>query len=90
MNISLRKPLISALAVTLAFAGSAMADGANKDEAVTMVKKAVAFGMEVKLRGREVKDFPEFPAAWLEAAKRSKTKVLVIPPDELFKLIWAD
>ena len=56
MNISLRKPLISALAVTLAFAGSALAaDGANKDEAVTMVKKAVAF---IKEQGAE-KAYPE-------------------------------
>ncbi len=45
------KPLISALAATLAFAGPAMAgDGAKKDDAVAMVKKAVAF---IKEQGPE-------------------------------------
>ena len=45
MSIWLRKPLISALAATLVFAGAAAlaADGANKDDAVAMVKKAVVF-----------------------------------------------
>jgi cytochrome c len=45
MNNWLKKPLVPVIAGMLAFAGSsAMADGgANKDEAVAMVKKAVAF-----------------------------------------------
>jgi cytochrome c len=38
------KPLISAIAATLVFAGAAVAaGGANKDDAIAMVKKAVAF-----------------------------------------------
>jgi signal transduction histidine kinase len=49
MNIWKRKPLIPALAFTLAFVGTAAA-GANKDEAVAMVKKAVAF---IKEQGAE-------------------------------------
>ena len=56
MNIWLRKPLISAVAGTLVFVGAAMAaDGAGKDEAVAMVKKAVAF---IKEQGPE-KAYPE-------------------------------
>ena len=57
MNIWSRKPLIfSAFAATLVFAGvAAAADGANKDEAVAMVKKAVAF---IKEQGVE-KAYPE-------------------------------
>ena len=45
MNIWLKKSLISAVAGTLVFVGAAAiaADGAGKDEAVAMVKKAVAF-----------------------------------------------
>lgn len=57
MNTWLRKPLISALAVTLAFVGgAALADGAGKDDAVAMVKKAVAF---IKEQGPD-KAYPEF------------------------------
>lgn len=48
----LRKPLVPVIAGILVFAGSsAMADaGANKDEAVAMVKKAVSF---IKEQGAE-------------------------------------
>jgi hypothetical protein len=60
-----------------------------KVETIEVKKGAVAFGMEVTLRGQKVKKFPEFPTAWLEAAKRSGTRLLV-PPDDLFKVIWPD
>lgn len=44
MNNWLRKPFISVMAATLVFVGAAAAsDGANKDDAIAMVKKAVAF-----------------------------------------------
>jgi cytochrome c len=50
------KPLICALAATFVAVGSAVAaDGANKDDAVAMVKKAVAF---IKEQGPE-KSYPE-------------------------------
>jgi cytochrome c len=50
VNTWLRKP-ISTLAATLVFAGAAIAaDGAGKDDAVAMVKKAVAF---IKEQGPE-------------------------------------
>src|SRR3954451_8306213 len=50
------KPLICALAATFVSVGSAAAaDGANKDDAVAMVKKAVAF---IKEQGPE-KSYPE-------------------------------
>ncbi len=60
-----------------------------KVEAIPVKGGPVAFGMEVRLNGQRVGRFPEFPAAWLEAARRSGTKLLV-PPDELFKVIWPD
>ena len=58
MNIRFRKPLISALVATLVSAGTAAmaGDGANKDDAVAMVKKAVAF---IKEQSPD-KAYPEF------------------------------
>ena len=50
MNIWSSKTLIPALAFTLALVGSATAGGPTKDEAVAMVKKAVAF---IKEQGPE-------------------------------------
>jgi signal transduction histidine kinase len=55
MNIWSTKPLISALAATLVFVGGAAAGGPTKDEAVAMVKNAVAF---IKEQGPE-KAYPE-------------------------------
>jgi cytochrome c len=58
MNNWLRKPLVPVITAMLVFAGtSAMADGgANKDEAIAMVKKAVAF---IKEQGSD-KAYPVF------------------------------
>jgi cytochrome c len=54
----LRKPLISVLSATLVFAGTAAmaTDGAKKDDAVAMVKKAVSF---IKDQGAD-KAYPDF------------------------------
>ena len=58
MNIWTRKPLISALAAAVVFVSAAAmaADGANKDDAVAMVKKAVA---SIKEQGPD-KAYAEF------------------------------
>jgi cytochrome c len=58
VNNSLRKPLVSMIAATLVFAASAAlaGEGAGKDEAVAMVKKAVDF---IKAQGAD-KAYPEF------------------------------
>ena len=57
MNVNnwLRKPLMSAFAATLAVGTAMAADGAGKDEAVAMVKKAVTF---IKEQGGD-KAYPE-------------------------------
>jgi cytochrome c len=56
VNIRLRKRLISVAAATLAFGPAAIAaDGAGKDDAVAMVKRAVTF---IKEQGGE-KAYPE-------------------------------
>jgi len=57
VNTWSRKPLISALAATLVCVGAAAAaDGAKKDDAMAMVKKAVA---SIKEQGPD-KAYPEF------------------------------
>jgi cytochrome c len=58
VNTRFMKPLISALVATLVSAGSAAmaADGASKDDAIAMVKKAVAF---IKEQSPD-KAYPEF------------------------------
>lgn len=57
MNNWSTKLLVSGLTAMFAFAGAASAaDGANKDEAVAMVKKAVSF---IKDKGAD-KAYPEF------------------------------
>jgi signal transduction histidine kinase len=57
VNIWSTKPFVSALAAMLVFAGAAAAaDGAGKDDAVAMVKKAVTF---IKEQGAD-KAYAEF------------------------------
>jgi hypothetical protein len=60
-----------------------------KVEAVDLKKGPAGFAMEVKLFGQKPSEYPEFPATWVEAAKKGEMKLL-IPPDELFKTIWPD
>ena len=47
------------------------------------------FYRPVNLFGQKPKKYPEFPQSWVEAAKKSETKLL-LPPDDLFKIIWPD
>lgn len=58
-------------------------------EAVDLKKGPAGFAMELKLFGQKPDKYPEFPQSWVDAAKRSETKLLV-PPDDLFKIIWPD
>lgn len=61
----------------------------GKVPTIDLKNRPMAFGMEIKLRGQKVEKFPEFPTTWIEASKKSKG-MLVVPPDELFKVIWPD
>src|SRR5262249_2112923 len=61
----------------------------TKVEAVDLLKGPAGFALEVNLFGGKPEKYPEFPQSWIEAAKKSKT-MLLIPPDELFKTIWPD
>lgn len=61
----------------------------GKIEGVDLKKGPAGFAMEVNLFGQKAGKFPEFPQSWVEAAKKGKAKLLV-PPDELFKILWPD
>jgi hypothetical protein len=58
-------------------------------EAVDLIKSPAGFALEVNLYGQKPSKYPAFPQIWIDAAKKSKTKLLV-PPDDLFKVIWPD
>jgi hypothetical protein len=60
-----------------------------KVEAVDLKKGPAGFAMEVSLFGQKPDKYPEFPQSWVEAAKKSETKLL-LPPDDLFKIIWPE
>jgi hypothetical protein len=60
-----------------------------KIEAVDLKKGPAGFAMEVNLFGKKPDKYPEFPQSWVEAAKKSETKLLLLP-DDLFKTIWPD
>jgi hypothetical protein len=53
------------------------------------VKEApIAFALEVRLWGQKPDKFPEIPKAWVDAAKKSKVPLMI--PDELFKVVWPE
>jgi len=58
-------------------------------EGVDLVKGPAGFAMEIKLFGQKPAKYPEYPHSWIEAATKSGTK-LVVPPDDLFQIIWPD
>jgi hypothetical protein len=60
-----------------------------KVEAVDLKKGPAGFAMEVNLFGQKPAKYPEFPQTWVDAAKKSETRLL-LPPDDLFKIIWPD
>ena len=60
-----------------------------KVEAIDPKKGPAGFAMEVNLFGQKPDTYPEYPDSWVQAAKKSETKLL-LPPDDLFKVIWPD
>jgi hypothetical protein len=62
--------------------------GLAKVEPVDLKKGPAGFGMEVNLYGEKPSTFPRFPDVWLEAD--SNRKVVIVPPDDLFGIIWPD
>jgi hypothetical protein len=61
----------------------------EKVEPIAVIQAPVAFGMEMELWAQQPSAFPEFPDAWQEGAKKTNKKQ-VVPPDELFQILWPD
>jgi hypothetical protein len=60
-----------------------------KVEAIDLRKAPAGFAMEIKLFGQKPSKYPQFPDTRIEAANKKKPTTMV-PPDELFKIIWPD
>ena len=56
---------------------------------VDLKQAPAGFGLEFGLFGRSPAKFPEVPDRWRDAAASSRSKK-VIPPDDLFRILWAD
>ncbi|MFO0812843.1 MAG: hypothetical protein U0796_06465 [Gemmatales bacterium] len=58
-------------------------------EACDLLKPPVAAMLNMKLWGRTPAQFDKVPKVWSDAARKHDVKI-VIPPDDLFKVIWKD
>jgi hypothetical protein len=58
-----------------------------KVPAVDLKRAPVALGMAINLHGQKPASFPEFPSAWVRAAKENDINQIV-PPDYIFETIW--
>jgi tetratricopeptide (TPR) repeat protein len=56
---------------------------------VELKQGPAGFGLQFQLYGRKVEKFPETPARWNDAAVSSRSKK-IIPPDDVFRIIWPD
>ncbi len=60
-----------------------------KVEAFDMKQAPGALGFCFSLYGRKPSSFPEFPTEWVKAHAANNTQ-FIVPPDEIFKIIWPD
>ncbi len=58
-------------------------------EAVALKAGPAGFGLQFGLNGKTPAEFPKFPGRWDDAAGAGRSKAL-IPPDDLFKILWPD
>jgi len=58
-------------------------------EAVALKAGPAGFGLQFGLNGKTPAEFPKFPGRWDDAAGAGRSKTL-IPPDDLFKILWPD
>ena len=54
-----------------------------------LARGPAGLALEVALFGRSPSGFPEAPDRWRDAAASGRSK-RVVPPDDLFRLIWPD
>ena len=57
--------------------------------AVDLKKAPAGFGLKFGLHGNAPSAWPEVPDRWRDASLSTRSKV-VIPPDDLFKILWPD
>jgi hypothetical protein len=58
-------------------------------EPPALKKGPAGFGLKFGLNGKLPSAFPEAPDRWTDAAQSTRSKV-IIPPDDLFKILWPD
>ncbi len=58
-------------------------------EAVELKKSPAGFGLKFRLQGRDPGEFPVVPDRWKDASLSTRSK-MVIPPDDLFRILWPD
>ena len=57
--------------------------------AIDLKQGPTGFGLRFGLGGQTPKTWPMVPERWKDAADATKSKRL-IPPDDLFKILWPD
>jgi hypothetical protein len=58
-------------------------------ESVALKQGPAAVGLKFALNGKTPAAFPAAPDRWTDAAQSTRSKK-IIPPDDLFKIIWPD
>jgi|GEM_PF-1754508 len=58
-------------------------------EAIALKAGPAGFGLKFGLNGQSPDTFPKVPERWSDAAQSTRSKML-IPPDDLFKILWPD
>ena len=58
-------------------------------EPIALKAGPAGFGLKFGLNGKTPIEFPKVPERWNDAAQSSRSK-MVIPPDDLFKILWPD
>ncbi len=56
---------------------------------VTLLEGPAGFALKFRLNGQSPARFPDVPDRWSDAAESSQSK-MIIPPDDLFKILWPD
>jgi hypothetical protein len=58
-------------------------------ETVELKQAPAGVGLKFGINGKEPAKFPEFPDRWNDAAQASRSKK-IIPPDDLFGILWPE
>jgi len=61
----------------------------GKVEPVTLKAGPAGFGLKFALNDKTPSAFPSAPERWTDAAESTRSKT-IIPPDDLFRILWPD